>query len=134
MSPIFYKQFWGIIGDDVISAVQSVFKGSLMGKAVNHTFLALIPKRASKNKVEQFRPISLCNVLYKIIIKILATRLKGSLNTIIHPTQSSFIPSRSFVDNCIIHHEIMHYFNSRKGKVGYMAIKVDMTKTYNMVE
>lgn len=52
ISPIFYKHFWGVIGEDVINAVQSVFKGSMIGKATNHTFLALIPKRTAANKVE----------------------------------------------------------------------------------
>lgn len=134
MSPIFFKQFWGTIGEEVISAVQSVFNGGSIGKAANHTFLTLIPKRQAANRVEHFRPIALCNVIYKIITKILATRLKGSLNTIIHSAQLAFIPTRSIVDNCIINHEIMHYLSTRKGKIGYMTIKVDMAKAYDMVE
>lgn len=134
MSSLFYKQFWGAIGEDVISAVQSVFRGGFIGKAVNHTYLALILKRPAANKVEQFRLITLCNVLYRIITKILAIRLKGSLNVIIHLTQSTFISSRSILDNCIINHAIMNFIHSRKGKDGYMAIKVDMTKAYDMVE
>lgn len=79
-------------------------------------------------------PIALCNVVYKVITKILASRLKDHLNDIIHPSQAAFIPSRSILDNIIINHEIMGYINSRKGRQWYMAIKVDMAKAYDMVE
>lgn len=134
MSPLFYKKFWGTIGEDVISAVQSFFQGGGLSRAVNHTFLTLIPKRAAANKVDQFRPIALCNVFYKVITKILALRFKGMLNDIIHPSQTAFIPSHSIMDNVIINHEAMVYLRSRRGKTGYMAVKVDMSKAYDMVE
>lgn len=134
MSPLFYKKNWGIIGVDVIHAVQDFFQGGTLTRAVNHTFLTLIPKRAAANKVEQFRPISLCNVFYKVITKILALRFKSVLNEIIHASQIAFIPTRSILDNVLMNHEVMMYLNSRKGKLGYMAVKVDMTKAYDMVE
>lgn len=76
MNPLFYKTFWNVIGDDVTYAIQDFFKGDTISRVVNHTFLTLIPKRTSTNKVVQFRLIALCNVIYKIITKILATRLK----------------------------------------------------------
>lgn len=134
MSPIFYKKFWSIIGFDVIGDVHKFFEGGLMCRAANHTFLALIPKRAAANRVEQFRPIALCNVIYNIITKIIAERIKGFLDKIIHPSQSAFVPKRSILDNIIINHKMMSYLNSKKGKNGFMAVKVDMTKAYDMVE
>lgn len=134
MNPLFYKQYWTIIGRNVLHAVQHFFQGGRINRAANHTFLTLIPKRKAAHRVEQFRPIALCNVIYKVITKILATRIKPYLNQIIHPTQSAFIPSRSIVENCIINHELMWYMKSRRGKTGYLAIKVDMSKAYDMVE
>lgn len=134
MSPIFYKHFWSTIGPDVISAVQNFVVGGSMPKAANHTFLALIPKRPATNKVEQFRPIALCNVIYKIITKIIVGRLKWHLDKLIHPSQSAFVPSRSILDNNIINHEVMSYLNAKKGKKSFMAIEVDMAKAYDMVE
>lgn len=122
MSPIFYQAFWNIIGTDVASAIREFFESGRMSRAVNHTFLALIPKRTTANRVEQFRHISLCNIIYKIITKIIAGRLKGHLDTIIHPSdQTAFVPHRSILDN---NHEVMSYLNSKKGKNGFMAIKV----------
>lgn len=105
-----------------------------MNRAVNHTFLALMPKQAVTNRIEQFRPISLCNVIYKVITKILANRLKPFLDDLIHPSQTTFIPHWSILDNVIINHEIMCFLKFRKGKKGYMVVKVDMAKAYDMVE
>lgn len=107
MSPAFYKHFWGMIGADVVSAVQSYFKGGNVGRAANHTFLTLIPRREGVNKVEQFRPIALCNVIYKVVTKIIDVRLKPHLGSLIHPSQSAFIPSRTIVDNILLNQEIM---------------------------
>lgn len=61
-------------------------------------------------------------------------RLKAHLNDIIHPAQSTFIPTRSILDNGIINHEVMNYMNSKKGKIGFVAVKVDMAKAYDRVE
>lgn len=70
----------------------------------------------------------------KVITKIIASRLKGYLIDIIHQSQATFIPYRSILDNIIINHKIMRYIKSRKGRQGYMAVKVDMANAYDMVE
>lgn len=97
-------------------------------------FVSLVPKKQAANRVEQFCPIALCNVAYKIITKIMSSLLKDTLNQLIHPNQSAFIPNRSIIDNGIINHEVIFYLNSKKGKKGYMAIKIDMAKAYDKVE
>lgn len=93
-SPTFYKHYWHIIGEDLVSAVQDYFSGEMVSREVNHTFITLIPKRPSANMVDQFRPIVLCNVIYKIITKLSAFRLKPFLDSIIYTSQSVFIPNR----------------------------------------
>lgn len=64
--------------------------------------------------VEHYRPIAVCNVIYKVITKILARWLRPHLEDIIHPSQTAFIPNRAIQDNIIINHEIMMYLNSKK--------------------
>ncbi|KAG8389002.1 hypothetical protein BUALT_Bualt02G0184100 [Buddleja alternifolia] len=134
MSPLFYKTYWDIVGIDVVKAVTHFFETGHLLKAMNHTFITLIPKSDKANKVEQFRPISLCNVSYKIISKIIAQRIKPLLDSLISPNQLAFVPGRNISDNSIITHEIMHSINSHSGKIGLMAIKIDMAKAYDRVE
>uniref|UniRef100_A0A803NP10 Reverse transcriptase domain-containing protein n=1 Tax=Cannabis sativa TaxID=3483 RepID=A0A803NP10_CANSA len=81
------------------------------------------------------RPIALCNVSYKILSKVLANRMRGLIDHVISPTQSAFIPGRLISDNIMVAFEIMHYLKWKtKGKKGFMAMKFDMSKTYDRVE
>jgi hypothetical protein len=84
--------------------------------------------------VHQFRLISLCNIIYKIISKILANRFKAHLHLFISPYQSAFVPSRSIQDNTIMAHELFNVINSKKGRGGLMAIKIDMEKAFDRME
>ena len=76
MNALFYQKFWHIVGDDVVSAVLVFLNNGNMLPEINHTNIVLIPKVKNPQKVSEFRPISLCNVIYKIISKVLANRLK----------------------------------------------------------
>ena len=86
LSPLFYKQFWGKIGWEVTEVVLSVLNIGTIPSNLNHTFITLIPKIQSPRKVSENRPISLSNVLYKLIAKVLANRLKPLLPKLISET------------------------------------------------
>jgi hypothetical protein len=126
---LFYKKYWYIVKDEVLSSVWDFF-----GQNKNHTFIALVPKKLGASSVHQFRPISLCNVIYKIISKILANRFKGLLHHFISPFQSAFVPSRNIQDNSILIHELFNSINSKRGRGGLMAIKIDMEKAFDRIE
>ena len=123
------------MGDDVVSVVLDFLNNGNMLPEINHTNIVLIPKVKNPQKMSEFRPISLYNVIYKIISKVLANRLKQVLPDIISPTQSAFVPSRLITDNVLVAYETIHTMHVRKkGKKGSMALKLDISKAYDWVE
>ncbi|CAL1353289.1 unnamed protein product [Linum trigynum] len=131
----FFKAFWDIVGESVITAVCSFFATSRMLRSFNHTWLTLIPKVDNVESMRQLRPISLCQFVYKIITKIMAERLACLLPQLISEGQNAFIRERQIVDNILLGHELMHYLKIKtRGKKGFMALKVDMEKAYDRVE
>ena len=135
MNALFYQKFWHIVGDNVISAVLDFFNSGVLEPEINHTNIVLIPKVMAPEKMLDFRPISLCNVIYKIISKVLANRLKQVLPHIISSTQSAFVPSRLITDNVLVACETLHSMRGRrKGKTGLLALKLDISKAYDRVE
>jgi ribonuclease HI len=124
-----------MVGPKVKMEVISVLNGGTMPEGWNETTIVLIPKVKDPERVTEFRPISLCNVLYKIISKVLANRLKIILPHIISPTQSAFVPGRLITDNVLLAYEITHMMHRRKGgRDGLVAVKLDMSKAYDRVE
>ena len=86
MNALFYQKFWYIVGDDVITAMLDFLNSGLMLLEINYTHIVLIPKIKVPKKIFDYRPISLYNVIYKIISKVLANRLKFILPYWISPS------------------------------------------------
>lgn len=106
-----------------------------MPEGWNDTIISLIPKIKKPEMVTDLRPISLCNVVYKVVSKVLANRLKSVLPDIITPYQSAFVPGRLISDNILIAYELTDYLmKKRKGNLGHAAIKLDINEVYDQVE
>ncbi|KAL0297822.1 UNVERIFIED_CONTAM: Retrovirus-related Pol polyprotein from type-2 retrotransposable element R2DM [Sesamum angustifolium] len=129
----FYKAAWPVIGDEVVKAILEFFTTGRLLKQVNTTLLALIPKIRVPNMVSDFRPISCCNVLYKVITKIIVQRLRLVLDAMISPSQNAFVPGRSIGDNILLAQEMFTGYN-RQGLPKRCALKIDLRKAYDTVE
>ncbi|KAK3188705.1 hypothetical protein Dsin_028266 [Dipteronia sinensis] len=101
---------------------------------MNDTLVVLIPKKKVTEKMSDYRPISLCNVIYKIVAKTIANQFCHALEGVISDTQSAFIPGRLISDNILVSFECMHMIKRKKRKHGAMAIKRDMSKVCDRVE
>lgn len=131
-SASFYQSFWDIIGEDVCKDIRSFFAESWLNPHFNETYVRLIPKIKGPRKVADYRPIALCSTHYKIVAKLLSKRMKPLLPTLISPQQSAFVAGRAISDKVLITHEVLHYLcTSKAKKFCSMAIKTDMSKTYD---
>ncbi|XP_077251955.1 uncharacterized protein LOC143891210 [Tasmannia lanceolata] len=128
----FFKNLWYLVGTDTIEAIQKFFKSGKLLTEMNATFILLIPKCSGASSPDQYRPISLCNFIYKVITKLLANQLKRSMNLIISPAQSAFIKGRLIQDNILLAHDLCHRFHC-KGFKNAMCVKMDLRKAFDNV-
>ena len=96
--------------------------------------MVLIAKVAHPELITQFRPINLCNTLYKLLSRIIVQRLKPYTTKVINPCQVKFVPGRRTSDNIILVQEVIRTLKSRWGQVGYVALKLDLEKAYDRLE
>lgn len=114
--------------------VRKFFQDGTIPRDLNETNIVQIPKKKCPVKVGDLRPISLCNVIVKIITKVMTNRMKNMLDGVVSECQSAFIPGRIITDNIMVGFEMIHYLKrKRRGNDGYMALKVDMIKAYDRV-
>jgi hypothetical protein len=131
----FYQQQWAMVGQEVCQVALYFLNSSYMDGSINVTNIALIPKVKNPRSVIDFHSISLCNVLYKIMSKVLANKLKLIPPMIISPNQSAFLSGRLITDNILAAYETLHTMHTRMwSKVGFMGIKLDMSKANDKVE
>jgi hypothetical protein len=131
---LFYQTHWDFLKDEICSAVRSFLSGGDIPEGLCDSVVVLILKVARLKQLKFFRPISLCNVLYKIASKVLANRLKVILPLIISEKQSAFVPGRLIMDNSLIAFECLHTICNQKSKRPFFALKIDMMKAYDRVE
>uniref|UniRef100_A0A803LNG9 Reverse transcriptase domain-containing protein n=1 Tax=Chenopodium quinoa TaxID=63459 RepID=A0A803LNG9_CHEQI len=125
--PFFYKKFWDTINLDLTSFIRNIYEDKAIPASINKTLIAIIPKISEPTSISQFRPISPCNTVYKIVTKIIANRLRGFLPSRISPNQNSFLPGRGIKTNVIVVNEVLHSMKKRKGKKDLPSIELIMT-------
>lgn len=126
--PCFFQNAWDTVGEEVTTVALEVLNNGSSLNDWNSTVVTLIPKVKDPSSIKEYRPISLCNVSYNIIARAIMNRLKGTLDMVIDPFQSAFIPGKAITDNIIIGYECMHWLRSSNNKQSFAALKLDMSK------
>ncbi|GAU51576.1 hypothetical protein TSUD_414250 [Trifolium subterraneum] len=134
-NPAFYQRFWEECSDDIFSAASTWLERGYFPTSLNDTNICLIPKCDNPTSMKDLRLISLCNVLYKMISKVLANRLKCCLDKCVSQEQSAFVEGRSILDNALIAIEVIHALKRKtKGRRGELTLKIDISKAYDKVD
>ncbi|KAL5559046.1 hypothetical protein UlMin_035257 [Ulmus minor] len=131
MPSLFFKAYWSTVGDDVVATVRNFFLTGYLHPYLNQSNIILVPKGHNVSTTNQFRPIAVCNVIYKVISKILANRVMPLLDKLICPTQNAFVPGRSIHDNSVLIQEVIHAMKKKRGTQSWMAMKIDLQKAYD---
>lgn len=126
-SALFYQRFCHVVGNDVTQFVLGILNGEVSPTSINQTLLVLIPNVKKPMHASQLRPISLCNVIFKLVTKTIANRLKTILPDIVSESQSAFVPDRLITDNALVSFECFHYMKKKAaGNQGMLALKLDI--------
>ncbi|XP_031126953.1 uncharacterized protein LOC116029190 [Ipomoea triloba] len=131
---IFYQHFWEEVGTVLTDMVNQALETGMVHKSLLQACMTLIPKKDTPETAADFRPITLLNVAFKVISKVLVNRMRPIMCKLIRPHQNSFLPGRSTLDNVILTQEIIHNMHKRNGKKGLMAVKIDLQKAYDSVD
>uniref|UniRef100_A0A2N9HJ77 Reverse transcriptase domain-containing protein n=1 Tax=Fagus sylvatica TaxID=28930 RepID=A0A2N9HJ77_FAGSY len=134
LHPGFFQKCWPTVGDSVVNEVRKIFSNGRMPKYLNKTLISLIPKCLGPETLSQFRPISLCNTVYKIVTKIIVYWLRPIIGNLVSPFQVAFVPGRRGLDNVVIAQELIHSIHRKKGRLGQLILKLDLEKAYDRLE
>ncbi|KAJ9558233.1 hypothetical protein OSB04_012847 [Centaurea solstitialis] len=127
----FLNKFWSIVKGDLMEALHWFWEKEALSEGCNSSFITLIPKNTNPICLNDFRPISLVGVLYKVISKVLAERMKMVMGSIISDVQSAFLKGRSILDGVLVANETVSYLKRLKRKA--LIFKVDFEKAYDSV-
>ncbi|XP_056691942.1 uncharacterized protein [Spinacia oleracea] len=133
LNAVFFKKAWPFIKQDIYRAVKDVFATNSMLPQYNYTSITLIPKIPNPTKVKEYRPIACCNVVYKIVSKILTARMQGVIGQVVSECQSGFIPERQISDNILLATELIKGY-TRDHLSPRCMLKIDLKKAYDSIE
>jgi hypothetical protein len=128
----FIKDLWEELQIDVMRFILDFHRNGKLTRGINHTFIALIRKVETPQRLNDFRPISLVGCLYKILAKVLANRLRMVMSSVITETQTAFVKDRQMLDGILIANEVVD--EAKKAKKELMLFKVDFEKAYDSVD
>jgi len=128
----FIKEFWDLLQDDLMRFMVEFHRNGKLTKGINSTFIALIPKVNSPQRLNDFRPISLGGCLYKVLAKVLANRLRSVVGCVVSESQSAFIKVKQILDGILIANEVVD--EPRRLNKELVLFKVDFENAYDFVD
>ena len=114
----FFQHFWADVKNSICREIKEVFRNGIIPSYLNETLVTLIPKCQSPETLNNYRPISLCNLVNNIISKIIMAHIRPLLADLISPIQSAFVPGRRGMDNVLIAQELLYSLDHKKEKWG----------------
>jgi hypothetical protein len=127
----FYQVFWSVIKDDLLAMFEELHEEKLPLFSLNFGIITLVPKLEEVTRIEQYRPICMLNVSFKVFTKVLANRLSLVAPKIIRPSQTAFMSGRSILEGVVMLHETLHEL--KRNKMNGVVLKLDFEKAYDKV-
>jgi hypothetical protein len=127
----FYQVFWNIIKTDLMRMFKDFQNGVLPLFHLNFGTIVLLPKKENAIQIQQFRPICLLNVSFKIFTKVATNRVSEVAHKVVKPTEMAFMPGRHILEGVVILHETIHELHSKK--MDGILLKIDFEKAYDKV-
>jgi hypothetical protein len=128
----FYQTFWEVIKHDLMPLFVQLQHGNLPLYKLNFGVITLLPKKEDASRIEQYRPICLLNVSFKIFTKVGTNRVTQVAHKVIRPTQSAFLPGRNILEGVVVLHETIHELHRKK--MDGVLFKIDFEKAYDKVK
>ncbi|KAG7581859.1 Reverse transcriptase zinc-binding domain [Arabidopsis suecica] len=129
----FFWEAWEIVGQDLVEAVQGFFISGFLPRNFNATAITLIPKVQGADKLQQFRPVSCCTTVYKIIARLLKQKLKLFISDAVQGNQVGFVQGRHLCENVLLASELVTNFHS-EGVTTRGCLQVDLAKAYDNLD
>lgn len=131
---IFFNSTWNVTGPAVLEFVRNLMHGGDIPMGAAEALLVLIPKETKPSSMKGFRPLSLCNIVYKLVSKVIVSRLKGAWRSLVFTYQASFNSGRQALDNVVLCQEFVHSMRHSKARKESVIIKLDLEKAYDRRE
>uniref|UniRef100_A0AAV2MGX3 Reverse transcriptase domain-containing protein n=1 Tax=Knipowitschia caucasica TaxID=637954 RepID=A0AAV2MGX3_KNICA len=132
LSADFYKAFWDVLGPDLLEVFTYSLESSRLPLSCRRAVLTLLPKKGDLQLLKNWRPVSLLCMDYKILSKVLASRLRGVMASVIHVDQTYCVPSRLIGDNITLIRDVLEVSGSLGINLG--LISIDQEKAFDRVE
>ena len=110
----FYQRFWSVIKAELMAMFAQLQQGDLPLYKLNFGVITLLPKKEDASRIEQYRPICLLNVSFKIFTKVGTNRVSSIAHKVVRPTQTSFMPGRNILEGVVVLHETIHELKRKK--------------------